>query len=106
MYLLGFKYFFKCIHLVQLPELLGCCPRPVIIKLHYFQDKGKFLNAVKSKGPLRFQGSKIYFVQDFYQLERQKIRGFNAVCEKLKKLIRNVFPRHSEECLQKQHDCL
>lgn len=70
----------------QLPERSGRRPRPVILKLHYFQDKGKILNAAKSSGPRLFQGSEIFFVQDFSQSVRQRRRGFNEVCEQLKKL--------------------
>uniref|UniRef100_A0A3Q3EHW0 L1 transposable element RRM domain-containing protein n=1 Tax=Labrus bergylta TaxID=56723 RepID=A0A3Q3EHW0_9LABR len=57
--------------------------RPVIIKLHNFGDKQKILAAVREKGELIFQVTRIHIRQDLSTQVREARRQFNGTCERL-----------------------
>uniref|UniRef100_A0A3Q3GQF7 L1 transposable element RRM domain-containing protein n=1 Tax=Labrus bergylta TaxID=56723 RepID=A0A3Q3GQF7_9LABR len=60
-------------------------PRPILVKLHYFQDKMKIMKLSREKKePPQYKGARVYIYPDFSAGLIQRLRGFDAVKKKLR----------------------
>uniref|UniRef100_A0A3Q3EIB2 L1 transposable element RRM domain-containing protein n=1 Tax=Labrus bergylta TaxID=56723 RepID=A0A3Q3EIB2_9LABR len=60
-------------------------PRPILVKLHYFQDKMKIMKLSREKKePPQYKGARVYIYPDFSAGLIQRRRGFDAVKKKLR----------------------
>ncbi|XP_041659596.1 uncharacterized protein LOC121520290 [Cheilinus undulatus] len=60
-------------------------PRPIVVKLHYFQDKIKIMKLSREKKePPQYKGARVYIYPDFSAGLIQRRRRFDAVKKKLR----------------------
>lgn len=62
----------------------GDRPRAMIIRLHYFSDKAKILQASRKRGELTFRGARVHIFPDMSAELSRKRAAFNSVKLKLK----------------------
>lgn len=62
----------------------GGRPRAMIVRLHYFSDKARILQASRTRGELTFRGARIHIFPDMSAELSRKRAAFNSVKLKLK----------------------
>lgn len=62
----------------------GDRPRAMIVRLHYFSDKAKILQASRKRGELTFRGARVHIFPDMSAELSRRRAAFNSVKCKLK----------------------
>ncbi len=62
----------------------GDRPRAMIVRLHYFSDKAKILQASRKRGELTFRGARVHMFPDMSAELSHRRAAFNSVKCKLK----------------------